>query len=164
MLPFKTPFVSCHIVSHYRNKNNRHNNAIKYFQKSLEMDFSNFFYLLKFVTPPQNAPKRLPKSPQNQDFGSLKALAGCLAGLAGLSLVWGRALGSFSFRKPIFATKLRRECQNRSGTAVAAVLRMVFFKALFLSSEIGLENQTPKSLHVYSQNCVCASKITEKSQ
>ena len=33
MLPFKTPFGSCHIVSHYRNKNNRHNNAIKYFLK-----------------------------------------------------------------------------------------------------------------------------------
>ena len=33
MLPFKTPFVSCHIVSHYRNKNNRQNNAIKYFSK-----------------------------------------------------------------------------------------------------------------------------------
>ena len=45
---------------------------------------------------------------------------------------------------------------------MAAALRMVFSKALFLSSEMGLENPTPKSLHVYSENCVRVSKITEQ--
>ena len=56
----------------------------------------------------------------------------------------------FVFWKLFFTIKLRRKCQNRLRTAVAAVLRMVFFKPLFLLSEMDLKKTTPKSLHVYS--------------
>ena len=38
----------------------------------------------------------------------------------------------------------------------------VFSRPLFLSSEMGLEKTTPKSLHVYSKKCVRVSKITGK--
>ena len=55
----------------------------------------------------------------------------------------------FLFWKLFFAIKLRRKCQNRLRTAVAAVLRMVFFKPLFLLSEMDLKKSTPKSPHVY---------------
>ena len=45
---------------------------------------------------------------------------------------------------------------------MAAVLRMVFFYARFLSSEMGLEISTFKSLQVYSEKSVCGLKTTEK--
>ena len=38
----------------------------------------------------------------------------------------------------------------------------VFSRPLFLSSEMGLENPTPESLHVYSKNCGRVSKIIGK--
>ena len=54
--------------------------------------------------------------------------------------------------------------KSRKGIAVAAVWRMVVLQSIVFTERNGPRKSDLKSLQFYSENRVCGSKITEKSQ